>query len=570
MVIVSSIALSTMICNDLVMPLLLRLPWLKLGSRGDLTRLLLAIRRISIVCVLLLGYAYYRLAGQAGPLAEIGLVSFAAVAQFAPVILGGLFWKGGTKTGAHIGLALGFGTWFYTLLIPMFARADWIGRDIVDHGPWGMALLTPEALFGLAGWDALSHAVFWSTLANIGGYVLGSLASRPDMHERIQAALFVDIFRRPPQPSRVWQRSASVEDLFALLQRFIGRDRALQAFETYAEAHSRPVRDLREADADLVGFVERLLAGSIGAASARVMVASIAKGELRLDEVMQILDETHQVIAYSQQLEQKSKELEDTARELQRANDQLQELDRLKDDFLSTISHELRTPLASIRSFSEILSEPAPLPAQQTGRFLAVIASESQRLTRLLDTILDLARLERGQAEWRFAPVDPARVLEDAIAAAEGLLREARADTTLEIQPCADRIIADRDRLMQVFINLISNAAKFCDAAQGHVRIVGRPRRSGYFVSVTDNGNGIDPQDQAIIFEKFAKSRHRDSRHPAGSGLGLTIARHIVDRHGGKIWVRSMRGQGATFCVFLPAAPVQEDAPARSAAHESL
>jgi signal transduction histidine kinase len=383
MVVVEAIALSTMICNDLVMPVLLRLRWLRLAERGDLTRLLLLIRRAAIFAVLLLGYAYYRLTGEAGALAQIGLVSFAVAAQLAPPIVGGLFWKNATRVGALAGLLLGFLTWGYTMLVPLLARSGVLPEAVLD-GPWGVAFLRPEALFGLAGWDPLSHAFFWSMTANLSGFVIGSIVSRQDMIERIQAIAFVDVFRRPPGEAEIWRRSAPIDDLYALLQRFIGPERAARAFGDYADRSGRALGDRLEADAELIAFVERLLAGSVGAASARGMVASVAKGEpLRLEEVMAILQETQQVIAYSRQLEQKSRELETTANELTRANAQLTELDRLKDDFLSTVSHELRTPLTSIRTFSEILSDGEGVAAEDRDRYLAIIQSETERLTRL-------------------------------------------------------------------------------------------------------------------------------------------------------------------------------------------
>ena len=318
-----------------------------------------------------------------------------------------------------------------------------------------------------------------------------------------------------------------------------------------------------EADTELIAFVERLLAGSIGAASARAMVAAIAKGEtLSFEEMMAILEETQQVIAYSRELEQKSRELEVTARELTHANEQLKELDRLKDDFLSTVSHELRTPLTSIRSFSEILSEPEGLPPEQAERYLAIIQSETQRLTRLLDTILDLTRLEQGQADWSMGEVDPAEALEDATAATGGLFRGAHGDVEIAIEAAERMVHADRDRLMQVFINLLSNAAKFADPVKGHVRVTGRNYGGGYLVEVSDNGEGVQPQDRQIIFEKFAKARDRNTGRPSGSGLGLTISRHIVEHHGGRIWVDSPPGKGATFSVFLPGVGEPLQAPA--------
>jgi signal transduction histidine kinase len=275
---------------------------------------------------------------------------------------------------------------------------------------------------------------------------------------------------------------------------------------------------------------------------------------LRFDEVIAILEETQQAIAYSRQLEQKSRELEATANELTRANAQLKELDRLKDDFLSTVSHELRTPLTSIRTFSEILHDHGDLGDPETQRYLAIISSETQRLTRLLDTILDLTRLEQGQADWRMAEVDPKAVLEDAVAATGGLFNEAKSQVEIDIADSAPKVTADRDRLMQVFINLLSNAAKFADPTHGKVRVSGRAVDAGYLVEVTDNGEGVPEEDQQIIFEKFAKARERNTGRPSGSGLGLTISRHIVEHHRGRIGVRSRYGYGATFSVFLPRA----------------
>ena len=138
MVIVETIALSTMVCNDLVMPVLLRLHRLRLNERRDLTGLLLGIRRSAIVLILLLGYLYFKLAGEAYALVSIGLISFAAVAQFAPAILGGIFWKGGTRAGALCGLLAGFGVWLYTLLLPALARSGWLPISFLDHGPVGI------------------------------------------------------------------------------------------------------------------------------------------------------------------------------------------------------------------------------------------------------------------------------------------------------------------------------------------------------------------------------------------------------------------------------------------------
>ena len=202
MVIVEAIAVSTMVCNDLVMPMLLRTRRFGARARGDLGRLLLGIRRVAIVAVLLLGYAYFAIAGEAYALVSIGLISFAAVAQFAPAMLGGLYWKGGTRNGALAGLLLGFLLWAYTLMLPSVAKSGWLAVGFVNDGPWGLALLKPEQLLGLSGLDNLTHALFWSLLVNVAAYVALSLWRPPSAREASQASLFVDVLQRPGRQRR--------------------------------------------------------------------------------------------------------------------------------------------------------------------------------------------------------------------------------------------------------------------------------------------------------------------------------------------------------------------------------
>ena len=170
--IVESIAVSTMVCNDLVMPLLLRRRGWAQGAGTDLSRLPPQIRRWSIAGILLLGYLYYRLAGEAYALVSIGLISFAAVAQFAPAMLGGMFWRGGSRSGALAGLAAGFAIWICCLLLPSFAKSGWLGSDFLEFGPLAIGLLRPEQFLGLEGLDPISHALFWSLFFNIGCYLL--------------------------------------------------------------------------------------------------------------------------------------------------------------------------------------------------------------------------------------------------------------------------------------------------------------------------------------------------------------------------------------------------------------
>jgi signal transduction histidine kinase len=473
-----------------------------------------------------------------------------------------MYWKGATRAGAIAGLGAGFAVWGYTLLLPSFAKSGWLPAAYLAEGLFRGTLLKPQELFGLTGLDELSHGLFWSMLANVALYVGVSVAGRPSAAEARQATLFVDVFRHTGGVvAPAWRGHASVDELVGLVGRFLGPERARAAFETYAQRLGAGSVERLAADARLVHFAETQLAGAIGGASARVLVASVVEeAPPGLDEVIGILDEASQVRAYSRRLEEKSRELEAATADLRDANARLHELDRLKDEFIATVTHELRTPLTSIRAFSEILLDDPRLDLAERQRFLGVIAKETERLTRLINQVLDLAKLDSGAAEWRTGEVDLQAVVDEAAEATGQLFRERGVRLAVDAPRALPRVCADRDRLMQVLVNLLSNAVKYARAG-GRVELRASASAGALRVDVRDDGPGIDPALHEAIFERFR--RVEGANQPGGTGLGLAISRRIVEHLGGRIWVESEPGHGATFSFALPvAAPADQPAQA--------
>ncbi len=299
MVIVASVALSTMISNDLVMPALLRIKRLRLEQRSDLSRLVLSVRRIAIVALALMAYAYYRVAASAEDLDAIGLLAFAAVAQFAPALIAALYWRGASRLGVAVGLVGGFAVWIYTLLLPVLIHSDrWL-----REGPLGWDWLRPQALFHLGGWDPVTHGTFWSLLVNVACLVFFSLRFRPSLEERLHAALFVDADSIKHSGTGDWRGRVAVADLRTIARRIVGERSSARAFEDYAQRRGRALLPGEAADHALIQHTERLLASAVGAANARrILISALSGSGLGLAESMALLDEASQELRFNREL----------------------------------------------------------------------------------------------------------------------------------------------------------------------------------------------------------------------------------------------------------------------------
>jgi len=561
MIIVETIALSTMISNNLILPVLAG-PELQETFRTGLNRFPIYLRRGSIVAILLLSYLYFKSVGQSYSLVSIGLTSFVGVAQFAPALIGGIFWKRATKNGALIGLLAGAFIWFYTLIIPSMVGARILPESLITEGLFGFHGLRPYSLLGLMGFDPISHGMFWSICTNLSLYVIVSLNSSQTTTEHNQAEIFVDIFKYSTsfESTVSWKGTAYIPDIRTLLENFLGRERAAEAMNFFEKNYKNGDSDTKIADAKLVNYAEKMLAGAIGTASARIMVASVVQEEeIKIDDVVGILKETQQVLELNKKLEQKSLELEELTNKLQETNEKLRKLDELKDDFLSTVTHELRTPMTSIRALSEILYDNPDIELEERQVFLNTIVKETERVSRLISQVLDLEKFEAGKVQLQCTNFNLKELMREAVVSLKGIIQEKKIHTSIEIKDAGFEFRGDRDMLFQVFINLLSNAIKFTrnqvgiifekDLVQNEMRII-----------IEDNGKGI-PQDlHEAIFDKFYQVKNKNINKPQGSGLGLAITQKIVELHNGKIWVENkVLGEGARFVFTLPINPQKDE-----------
>ncbi|MEH1856854.1 MAG: PAS domain S-box protein [Nostoc sp.] len=241
------------------------------------------------------------------------------------------------------------------------------------------------------------------------------------------------------------------------------------------------------------------------------------------------------------------------------------EIDQMKTDFISTVSHELRTPLTSVLGFASIIQEKLetdvfPMISTEDRKLqktikrvadnLNIIVSEAERLTSLINDVLDIAKMEAGKVEWQMQPIDPSELLDWATNSTAGLFETNGLQLVSEIEPGLPQIVGDRNRLLQVLINLISNAVKFTESGCVTCRV--KQENDGVCISVIDTGIGIAPEDQPKVFEKFRQVGDTLTDKPKGTGLGLPICKQIVDHHGGRIWVESEPGKGSIFSFIIP------------------
>lgn len=553
MVVVSTLALSTMVSNNLIIPYGF-LDQFLLNHPERNARYIKNIRRISIFFIIIAAYVFYVNLSFYSSLYSIGLIAFVIIAQLAPSFFIGLFWNRGSSKAAVIGILSGLAVSFYTLIIPFSIEAVNGSSFFVNEGLFGLNYLKPHALFGVDYLSVPAHAFFWSMLVNVFCYLTFSLSSKGNYRERNYAEMFVDTrnYSKLQDNALVWKGEAYVADIKNVLQKFLGDQRTERALRLFFTKYNLP-QDTQMADARLINFSEKLLTGSIGSASSKILISSVVKEEeVSLVEVLKILEESKETIANNKLLKDKSNELTQLSNQLKLANDELLQKDKQKDEFLDTVAHELKTPITGIRAATEVLlDDDDEMPKEVRQRFLENMLNDSDRLSRLIHSILDFEKLSTGRTQLNFAKHNIRETIKKSLESLSQLA--AKKNIKLLCTNKSDYYLKyDEDRLLQVFTNLISNALKFSEPGKGTIYIQYRYDNGYLEVQVSDNGKGIPEDDLPYVFDKFYQSKDQNTKKPHGSGLGLAISKQIIDHHGGKIWVENNAKNGVTFSFTLP------------------
>lgn len=555
MIIVETIALSTMFSNNILIPIILSIPVLKDKFFGHVLRSIKWIRRISILFLLMLSYLYFQYISGKYSLVSIGLISFAAVAQFAPSVIFGIYWKRANKLASIVSICIGIGVWFFTLVVPTLVTANLLPSSILEIGLFGNSWLRPNNLFGIAIGDHITHAFFWSMLFNLISFISISLFTEVSEDEIPQAELFVHIdqYSSSYEQSFIRSGNVSIADLKTLLASFIGEQKSKQLFRQYFMRNQLDIpEDFHKADQSVITFTEKILSGVIGAASARIILQSMLKDEVvRMNDVVSLLKESQQILQLNKELSSKSGELSKAYDALTKANAKLKQIDQLKDEFLYTVTHELRTPLTSVRAFTEIMYDHPDMDESKRQEFLKVMVLEMERLSKLITQVLDLEKLESGKQNLHISEVPAISLINKVV---ESFVPTFERDKqTIIVSNTIDKIISvDIDLIERVFVNILGNAKKYLPDENGSVRISVLEIDKNIQFEINDNGPGIPMEQRINVFDKFYQIHQSKKNNIGGSGLGLSICKKIIELHKGQISVEESPLGGAKFVIQLP------------------
>lgn len=635
MVIVESLALSTMVMNSIVMPALL-----KFQQSASFSAIILNIKRLIIFIVVFLGYVAAIIIGDLYALVDIGLKSFVAVSIFAPPFLIGLYWKRGTKMGAIAGLIAGFVVWFYTLIIPALMEANIIKHTSLIGQLTTSEFLNVRSLFGIKGLEKWTHAIFWSLLFNILFYIGVSVFSRQSKEEEIQSYIFVESYDTSRQIGLAG--SYGINDIQEILAQYIGPSDAQKVINDFLNLKNKKREEISSTELlELRHEAEKILSGAIGTSMAsiifenRLILTEKDRGDLsdsikNITESLRLsrqeLSDANRELSYLKEFSEnilestpvgvvtidanfrikywnRAMEAITNIKKLDAINKKIFELmpwlgahsfdhhdqqeiilhsptrqnfkikispfkdpsggmviifediteavklERERKNILSMFAHDMKNPVIIAQGFlSRLLSYKAGPLTDEQKEYLHMQKEELQKLQMLISDFLEFSRFEAKECNPIFTQINIIETFQQQI---EKFKVEAEKKNIQILFRYDDNIPksinVDPNMINRVIINILDNAVKYTNQ-WGTILIRILNRDKDILIQISDTGIGIPEQHIPYIFDAF----YRVSREAGGSGLGLSIARTIVEAHGGKIWVESTVGVGSTFYFTLP------------------
>jgi len=542
MIIISSISLSIMLSNNIIIPY----GWLdefKSKTETDNTKSIVNIRKVSIFLLIISGFIFYKYLILGKSLYSIGLVSFVLIAQLGPSFFGAIFWRRGTYAGSVTGIIVGVLICFFGLIFPSFSES-FLQSSLYQNEFFNF--------FKIPYLSPIAQIFFWSMFANSALFTIISANTVSNYRERNYAELYVDIddYIQNHENAYIWKGTANISDIQKILVQFLGVKKTEQALKIFNLKY-KITNDSDTADSRFIKFSENLLSGRIGTASAKILIEGVTKEDkISLPEVLKILEESKENISLNKQLSEQSHQLIKLSNELQNVNENLLEKDQQKDEFLDSVAHELRTPITAIRATSEILLDDEDMPPELKKDFLENIISESDRLSEIINDILYLDKLETGTISLNIKENNIIQTFRKALKPLLHLFDQRHLHHS-EVHLLENDIFEyDEPRMIQVFQNILGNALKFTND-QGMIQTKFQEKDDQLKISIFNTGKTIPEEDLEFIFDKFYQSKNQNLRKPVGSGLGLAICKKIMVAQKGDIEVKN-KEIGVTFEIFLP------------------
>lgn len=576
MIMIETVAISTMITNNIFLPIFTRVKTL-----SWMTKHLLKLRWLAATFLISGAYFYINIIEEKKSLFSIGLISFAAALQFAPMILSSLYWRNGSKIGAYAGLSLGAMTWFYTLVIPSLVRQGFISDELTAHGLFHLSFLRPESLFGVSGINYLTHATFWTMFFNIGGHVFFSLLYPPSESEQKMADEFINALPKENMDEIALDISHDTISLEEKKEKFF---KCLTQYCSPLEADGLFQLSLSKTQiagkenisilklAELYNEIEKGLAGYIGSAAAyntlkRAKIISPSENEELIRIYSGFLTNMKinpselkkQIILYQEKEKLMKKETQSLEEIIQKRSIELEVQKNLTfqasklsalGEMAAGIAHEINNPLSIIKLNTHFLQNLIEKGITDKEVFYKHCNNIDSTVTRISKIITGLRAISRDDSKEDFTDAKPSDIIEDVLS----LCREKFKAHGIELKvTMADEIYhhkinCRRVQISQVFLNLLTNSYDAIENLEDRwIHIDARIDNEQFIFRIEDSGRGISKDIQDKIFQPFFTTKDEGK----GTGLGLSLSNAIIRNHKGTITLDNSSAH-TCFIVSLP------------------